>query len=134
MLRGKVAQLLRDATRGVFNRTDNDDYAVAPPLFLARPLLFLAALSRGVPSRTPPLPRAVPMEEAVAALKDFPFEGQWDFTPLGDGQRACKVEFSLRYDFNSMALAAIVGPVFDRIAGSLVDAFVKRANQVYEPS
>jgi ribosome-associated toxin RatA of RatAB toxin-antitoxin module len=24
-----------------------------------------------------------------------------------------------------------VGPVFDRIAGSLVDAFVKRADQVY---
>jgi ribosome-associated toxin RatA of RatAB toxin-antitoxin module len=28
-------------------------------------------------------------------------------------------------------LAALVGPVFDKIAGSLVDAFVKRANQVY---
>ena len=28
-------------------------------------------------------------------------------------------------------LAALVGPVFDRIAGSLVDAFVKRAEQVY---
>lgn len=70
-------------------------------------------------------------------LVEGPFsklEGQWDFTPLGDGQRACKVEFSLRYDFNSVALAAIVGPVFDKIAGSLVDAFVKRANQVYEPS
>jgi len=25
----------------------------------------------------------------------------------------------------------VVGPVFDRIAGSLVDAFVKRAEQVY---
>jgi ribosome-associated toxin RatA of RatAB toxin-antitoxin module len=24
-----------------------------------------------------------------------------------------------------------VGPVFDRIAGSLVDAFVKRADEVY---
>ena len=30
------------------------------------------------------------------------------------------------------ALAALVGPVFDKIAGSLVDAFVKRAGQVYE--
>ena len=29
------------------------------------------------------------------------------------------------------ALATLVGPVFDRIAGSLVDAFVKRAEQVY---
>ena len=28
-------------------------------------------------------------------------------------------------------LATLVGPVFDKIAGSLVDAFVKRADQVY---
>lgn len=67
-------------------------------------------------------------------LVEGPFsklDGRWDFTPLGEGQRACKVEFTLRYDFNSVALAALVGPVFDKIAGSLVDAFVKRANQVY---
>ncbi len=69
------------------------------------------------------------------ALVDGPFsklDGQWDFSPLGDGtQRACKVEFTLRYDFDNAALAALVGPVFDKIAGSLVDAFVKRASQVY---
>lgn len=68
-------------------------------------------------------------------LVDGPFshlEGIWNFTPLGDGsQRACKVEFRLTYGFSSKALATIVGPVFDRIAGSLVDAFVKRADQVY---
>ena len=70
-------------------------------------------------------------------LVEGPFsklDGQWNFTPLGDGQRACKVEFTLRYDFSSMALAALIGPVFDKIAGSLVDAFVKRANQVYGQS
>ncbi len=67
-------------------------------------------------------------------LVEGPFsklDGQWNFTPLADGQRACKVEFTLRYAFSSSALAALVGPVFDKIAGSLVDAFVKRANQVY---
>ena len=37
----------------------------------------------------------------------------------------------LNYGFDSTALAALVGPVFDRIAGSMVDAFVKRAEQVY---
>ena len=59
-------------------------------------------------------------------------DGQWDFHPLGDAsQRACKVELTLRYDFDNAALAALVGPVFDKIAGSLVDAFVKRASQVY---
>lgn len=68
-------------------------------------------------------------------LVEGPFsklEGDWHFYPLGDGtQRACKVEFALRYDFDNVALAALVGPVFDKIAGSLVDAFVKRASQVY---
>ncbi|MDO9401597.1 MAG: type II toxin-antitoxin system RatA family toxin [Polaromonas sp.] len=59
-------------------------------------------------------------------------DGDWEFTPLGDGsQRACKVSLALRYDFDNAALAALVGPVFDKIAGSLVDAFVKRAAQVY---
>lgn len=68
-------------------------------------------------------------------LVDGPFsrlDGHWLFTPLGDGsQRACKVEFTLNYDFSSQALATLVGPVFDKIAGNLVDAFVKRADQVY---
>lgn len=70
-------------------------------------------------------------------LVDGPFsrlDGTWDFTPLGaDGQRACKVEFRLNYGFSSATLAALVGPVFDKIASSLVDAFVKRADQVYGP-
>jgi len=73
--------------------------------------------------------------EVTMALIDGPFsmlDGHWQFSPVGDGQqRACKVEFTLRYDFSSFALAALVGPVFDKIAGSLVDAFVKRATQVY---
>ncbi|MBV2217100.1 MAG: ubiquinone-binding protein, partial [Diaphorobacter sp.] len=29
------------------------------------------------------------------------------------------------------ALAALVGPVFDRIAATFIDAFIKRAEQVY---
>jgi ribosome-associated toxin RatA of RatAB toxin-antitoxin module len=59
-------------------------------------------------------------------------DGQWDFVVLGDGsQRACKVELTLNYGFDSSTLSKLVGPVFDKIAASLVDAFVKRAQQVY---
>ena len=59
-------------------------------------------------------------------------DGVWRFSPVGDGtQRACKVELALDYGFSSATLAAIVGPIFDRIAESLVDAFVKRAERVY---
>ena len=73
--------------------------------------------------------------QVTLKLVDGPFsklDGHWDFSPLGDAsQRACKVNFSLSYAFDNAALAALVGPVFDKIAGSLVDAFVKRAAQVY---
>ena len=59
-------------------------------------------------------------------------DGQWSFSPVGDGsQRACKVALSLRYGFENAILARLVGPVFDKIAATLVDAFVKRAQQVY---
>jgi len=66
---------------------------------------------------------------------DGPFsslDGTWKFQSLGQGdQRACKVTLELQYAFKNAALAALVGPVFDRIAGNLVDAFVKRAEQIY---
>ena len=70
-------------------------------------------------------------------LVDGPFsklDGHWQFTPVGtSGERACKVDFVLNYDFDNATLAALVGPVFDKVAGSLVDAFVKRACSIYDP-
>ncbi|WP_313073945.1 type II toxin-antitoxin system RatA family toxin [Melaminivora sp.] len=71
----------------------------------------------------------------VLELVEGPFsqlQGDWQFHPVGDStQRACKVELTLSYGFDSRALALVVGPVFDRIAATLVDAFIKRAEQVY---
>ena len=68
-------------------------------------------------------------------LVEGPFsklDGDWHFHPVGDGtQRACKVELQLHYGFDSRTLAALVGPVFDRIAATFVDAFIKRAEDVY---
>lgn len=59
-------------------------------------------------------------------------DGDWQFHRVGDGsQNASRVELRLNYGFNNRALAALVGPVFDRIAATMVDAFVKRAEQVY---
>jgi ribosome-associated toxin RatA of RatAB toxin-antitoxin module len=79
--------------------------------------------------------RHEPDRKVSLKLVNGPFsrlEGDWNFLPLGDGtQRACKVEFTLCYDFNNGTLAALVGPVFDKIASSLVDAFVKRASHIY---
>jgi ribosome-associated toxin RatA of RatAB toxin-antitoxin module len=83
-------------------------------------------------------------------LVEGPFsslEGTWRFTPLqtpatlagGAGAEApaeptaCKVEFSLDYAFSSRSLEIVISPVFDRIANTFVEAFVKRAEQVYGP-
>ena len=77
----------------------------------------------------------VPGQEVRMKLVEGPFsrlDGDWKFIALGGNeQRACKVELELHYGFDNAALSALVGPVFDKIAGSLVDAFVKRAEQVY---
>lgn len=74
-------------------------------------------------------------QRVVMRLVQGPFsklDGTWDFTPVGDAsQRSCRTELRLNYGFDSAVLAALVGPVFDKIAASMVDAFVKRANQVY---
>lgn len=77
----------------------------------------------------------LPAREVRMKLVDGPFsqlDGRWQFQPLGPaGQRACKVSLELHYSFKNAALAALVGPVFDKIAGNLVDAFVKRAEHVH---
>ena len=72
--------------------------------------------------------------QVIINLVNGPFsklEGEWNFLPLGDAtQRACKVELILSYSFES-AIGRLVSPVFDKIAASMVDAFVKRAKQAY---
>jgi len=72
-------------------------------------------------------------EQLTMELVDGPFSnlhGVWRFLPLAKPQ-ACKVEFDLSYAFSSRALEMVVSPVFDHIANTLVDRFVKRAEAVY---
>jgi len=77
----------------------------------------------------------VPGSEVRLHLIKGPFsklEGEWTFTPVGGaGERACRVDLKLTYGFSNALLAGLVGPVFDKIALNLVDAFVTRAEQVY---
>lgn len=66
-------------------------------------------------------------------LTEGPFrhlDGEWRFAPLGTS--ACKIEFRLHYEFSSHLLEKVLGPVFNHIASTFVDAFVKRAQQVYQ--
>ena len=74
--------------------------------------------------------RSVQMQLVTGPFSSL--SGGWTFSPVGDGtERACKVELDLHYGFSNAALSAVVGPVFDKIAASLVDAFVARAQKVY---
>lgn len=65
-------------------------------------------------------------------LRDGPLkqmDGLWRFIPLGDS--ACKIEFRLHYEFSNKLLEKALGPVFNHIANTFVESFVKRANQRY---
>lgn len=71
-------------------------------------------------------------EEMTIRLKSGPFrklEGFWRFKVLAE--TACKIEFHLNYEFSSSLLEKVLGPVFGMVTNSLVDAFVRRAEQVY---
>lgn len=86
----------------------------------------------------------VPDRSVEIGLVDGPFsllDGLWQFHPLvPPGQdpaspeaQACRIEFQLDYAFNNRALEAVLSPVFDRVANTFVDSFVRRAEAVYGP-
>jgi ribosome-associated toxin RatA of RatAB toxin-antitoxin module len=65
-------------------------------------------------------------------LVDGPFSaltGNWEFISLSDD--ACKVLFTLNYEFSNRALETLVGPIFNRIATSFIDSFTQRAQVCY---
>jgi ribosome-associated toxin RatA of RatAB toxin-antitoxin module len=83
----------------------------------------------------------VPDESVRIGLVDGPFsllDGHWRFvslplaaTPGAEVETACKIEFEMRYAFSNKILEAAISPVFDRIANTFVDSFVRRAEQVH---
>ncbi|WP_037586318.1 type II toxin-antitoxin system RatA family toxin [Stenoxybacter acetivorans] len=73
-----------------------------------------------------------PPTEIRMDLLTGPFKqlsGTWRFTSLGD--LGCKVDFHLQYEFAGSLLSALIAPVFNRIAESLVDAFIQEADRRY---
>jgi ribosome-associated toxin RatA of RatAB toxin-antitoxin module len=85
----------------------------------------------------------VPDQSVRIGLVDGPFsllDGLWRFIalPLPGGAQttegeACKIEFEMRYAFANVVLEKAISPVFDRIADTFVDSFVRRAEQVHGP-
>lgn len=65
-------------------------------------------------------------------LIDGPFKhlnGFWRFDDI-KGQ-ACKISLELEFEFSNRLVSLAIGPIFNQIANTLVDSFVKRANDKY---
>jgi len=65
-------------------------------------------------------------------LVDGPFRtlnGIWRFIELDSG--SCKIELDLEFDFSNSFVSRLVGPVFSQIANRQLDAFQRRAAEVY---
>lgn len=65
-------------------------------------------------------------------LADGPFqqlEGFWSFVELNNS--GCKISLELDFKFSNKLIELMIGPAFNYIGNTLVDAFCQRAKQVY---
>ena len=73
-----------------------------------------------------------PQREIQMQLVNGPFrrlDGAWQFISLRED--ACKVVLRLEFEFANTLLRLSIGPIFNRIADTLVDSFCQRARQLY---
>lgn len=66
-------------------------------------------------------------------LVEGPFSslsGEWLFKPLSE--EACKVSLCLRFDFSGKLTNLAMSKVFNQMAVTMVEAFVSRADQIYD--
>ena len=105
---------------GTMELRDGERHARLDPHRLSR---HQAELQDRKPNPAAPADRDPPGERTVS-----PPGRLWRFTALAPD--ACKIEFRLHYEFSSQLLEKLVGPVFKYIANTLLDAFLKRAEQL----
>jgi ribosome-associated toxin RatA of RatAB toxin-antitoxin module len=76
--------------------------------------------------------RLEPSRAVTMSLVEGPFdhlEGRWDFTPVADaGSRA---DLHVRFSTHGLIGALALGPAFEGVCNRLVDAFARRARQVF---
>jgi ribosome-associated toxin RatA of RatAB toxin-antitoxin module len=73
-----------------------------------------------------------PDAQIVMHLLDGPFRhltGEWRFEAIGE--RGSRVSFRVEFEFKNRLTAAALSSVFESLCGSIVDAFVLRARQIY---
>lgn len=73
-------------------------------------------------------PHLIEIQLESGPLKSL--HGRWDLTPVQSGEvTGCRVELDMSFEPHSGIAAMALGPVIERLASSLVDAFVSRARQ-----
>ena len=101
----------------------------------AEVLASLEVAKGGVRHRLTTRNRLVSHEQIDMVLVDGPFrdlEGRWQFRPL-DSQ-ACKVILQHDFEFSGALSRMTFGPVFNQAANTMVEAFCRRANELYAQS
>jgi len=74
-----------------------------------------------------------PYDRVEIELVEGPFkhlEGVWEFIAMGED--GCKINLDLEFDVAGSMIDRLIEPIFNRIANSLVDAFCKRAAEIYD--
>ena len=69
-------------------------------------------------------------QEMNIKLIDGPFKslsGQWMFKNLD--KDSCQIELKLEYEFSNVILEKLISPVFNMIANTFIDEFIKEANR-----
>jgi len=69
-------------------------------------------------------------QEMIIRLIDGPFKslsGKWMFKNLD--KDSCQIELKLEYEFNNVILEKLITPVFNMIANTFIDEFIKEANR-----
>ncbi len=69
-------------------------------------------------------------KEMMIKLIDGPFQslsGQWIFKNLDND--SCQIELKLEYQFSNIILEKLISPVFNMIANTFIDEFIKEANK-----
>jgi len=78
---------------------------------------------------------ATDRQSIAMQLVDGPFRhlaGVWSFTQLGDS--GSKVALELEFEFSNRLIDALLGSYFEDTCNSLVDAFTRRADSIFDSS
>jgi len=78
-----------------------------------------------------PKARAIDVAQVDGVFRQL--ENHWRFTPEGpENDKACRVDFSISFEFKSKMLTAVAGSAFSLVVTQMTRAFEERARKLSE--